>query len=81
VVLLDIGLPDLNGYEIARRICAQYGEQRPRLVALSGWGRVGDKQRALEAGIDTHLTKPVDTETLEHVLESAQPTRWELKQP
>jgi signal transduction histidine kinase len=59
VVLLDIGLPDLDGYEVARRIRA--GSERPvRLVALTGWGQAEDKRRAAEAGFDAHWTKPVD---------------------
>jgi CheY-like chemotaxis protein len=69
VVLLDIGLPDLDGYEIARRVRTELGTRRPTLVALSGWGRSSDKQQAREAGIDLHLTKPVDAETLQRVLE------------
>jgi PAS domain S-box-containing protein len=71
VVLLDIGMPDLNGYEIARRVRTELGTRRPTLVALSGWGRSGDKEQARDAGIDLHLTKPVDAETLARVLEDA----------
>jgi len=75
VVLLDIGLPDLDGYEIARRIRAQFAHRSPMLVALSGWGRITDKEQALESGIDMHLTKPVDADTLERVLEHARARR------
>jgi PAS domain S-box-containing protein len=71
VVLLDIGLPDLDGYEVARRVLEEFGARRPWLIALSGWGRSGDKELAAEAGIDEHLTKPVDADTLERVLEAA----------
>ena len=71
VVLLDIGLPDLNGYEVARRARALNDGRCPKLVALSGWGRAEDKELALEAGIDIHLTKPVDAATLQQVLENA----------
>jgi PAS domain S-box-containing protein len=60
VVLLDIGLPDLDGYEVARRIGAQYGARRPTVIALSGWGQASDKRRAADAGIDAHYTKPID---------------------
>lgn len=68
VVLLDIGLPDVDGYEVARRARAQCGAHCPTLVALSGWGQQEDKEHALEAGIDVHLTKPVDAATLSRVL-------------
>jgi two-component system CheB/CheR fusion protein len=60
VVLLDIGLPRLNGYEAARRIREGQGDRHPIVVALTGWGQDEDKQRAREAGFDMHLTKPVD---------------------
>jgi PAS domain S-box-containing protein len=70
VILLDIGLPDVDGYEVARRARAQCGEHCPTLVALSGWGQEEDKEHALEAGIDVHLTKPVDVATLTRVLEN-----------
>ncbi len=73
VVLLDIGLPDLDGYEIARRARASLGERCPNLVALSGWGREEDRELAFEAGIPVHLTKPVDVTTLERVLENSAP--------
>lgn len=64
VVLLDIGLPDVNGYEVARRIRSSPG-QRPRLIALTGWGQAEDKARAMRAGFDEHWTKPVDPKKLQ----------------
>jgi PAS domain S-box-containing protein len=68
VVLLDIGLPKMNGYEAARHIRQQpWGKTMP-LMALTGWGQEEDKRRALEAGFDHHLTKPVDTAALEKLL-------------
>jgi PAS domain S-box-containing protein len=73
VVLLDIGLPDLDGYEIARRARASLGERCPNLVALSGWGREEDRELAFEAGIPVHLTKPVDVTMLERVLRNSAP--------
>jgi PAS domain S-box-containing protein len=63
VVLLDIGLPDMDGYEVARRIRAR--QTAPvRLIALTGWGQKEDKRLAAEAGFDEHWTKPVDPEKL-----------------
>jgi signal transduction histidine kinase len=67
VVLLDIGMPGLNGYEACRRIRARYG-QRITLIAVSGWGQEADKRLALEAGFDAHLTKPADPERLERTI-------------
>jgi len=64
VVLLDIGLPDLNGYEVARRIRATpWGAKLP-LVAVTGWGKEEDRERAFAAGFDHHLTKPVAPEAV-----------------
>jgi CheY-like chemotaxis protein len=60
IVLLDIGLPDINGYEVARRIRALPGLVQPRLIALTGWGQEQDKRMAEQAGFDEHWTKPVD---------------------
>jgi PAS domain S-box-containing protein len=64
VVLLDIGLPGFDGYEVARRIRASEGGRSIRLIAITGWGQDGDKRRAWAAGFDAHLTKPVDPATL-----------------
>ncbi|HWM26956.1 MAG TPA: response regulator, partial [Woeseiaceae bacterium] len=61
-VLLDIGLPRLDGYEIARRLKA--AKPSLRLIALTGYGREEDKRRATEAGFDAHLLKPVDVRRL-----------------
>ncbi|MBY0525680.1 MAG: response regulator [Gemmataceae bacterium] len=59
-VLLDIGLPGMDGYEVARSIYEQSVLRRPILVAVTGRGSVDDHQRSTAAGIDLHLTKPVD---------------------
>jgi PAS domain S-box-containing protein len=67
IVLIDIGLPGLDGYEVARRIRATR-KDRPRLVALSGYGQPEDKQRAFEAGFDDHLVKPADPVRLATIL-------------
>jgi len=69
VVLLDIGLPILNGYDAARRIREQQGQQRrPLLIALTGWGQDEDRRRSEEAGFDAHLVKPVDDAVLGRLL-------------
>lgn len=64
VVLLDIGLPDISGYEAARRIRQLQGVRQPTLIALTGWGQQDDKQQAAQAGFDQHWTKPVDPQRL-----------------
>jgi PAS domain S-box-containing protein len=60
IVLLDIGLPDISGYEVARRVRTLQGVRQPVLVALTGWGQQQDKEAAAQAGFDHHWTKPVD---------------------
>jgi CheY-like chemotaxis protein len=67
IVLIDIGLPGIDGYEVARRIRATV-RGRPRLVALSGYGQPEDKQRAFAAGFDDHLVKPADPQRLAAIL-------------
>jgi signal transduction histidine kinase len=68
VVLLDIGMPKLDGYEVARRIRAQPWGQRITLVALTGWGQDSDRKRSQEAGFDSHLVKPLDLDKLTELL-------------
>lgn len=70
VVLLDIGLPGMDGYEVARRLRAQKrdGAPSPMLVAISGYGQEQDRQKSLAAGFQHHLTKPVDLEDLQRCL-------------
>jgi signal transduction histidine kinase/ActR/RegA family two-component response regulator len=68
VLLLDIGLPEMDGYEVARRIRAMPRMGQIRLVALTGYGQVEDLRRAQDAGFDDHLVKPVDFVTLERAL-------------
>jgi PAS domain S-box-containing protein len=74
VVLLDIGLPDISGYEAARRIRQLEGVRQPILIALTGWGQAQDKQMAAEAGFDQHWTKPVDPQRLLALAQSADPS-------
>ncbi len=68
VVLLDIGLPKLNGYEVCRRIRQQPGGDKVVIIAQTGWGQDEDRQRAEEAGFDYHLVKPVDMPDLLKIL-------------
>jgi CheY-like chemotaxis protein/two-component sensor histidine kinase len=79
VIFLDIGLPELNGYEVAEFIRADNEIQQPLLVALTGWGAEDDRRRAQEAGFDRHLVKPVESSTLEEVLASYTDERAALK--
>jgi PAS domain S-box-containing protein len=75
LVLLDIGMPRMNGYEAARRIRGEPWGQHMALVALTGWGQPEDKRLALESGCDRHLTKPVDPAILENLLALLPPSR------
>jgi two-component system CheB/CheR fusion protein len=71
VVLSDLGMPEMDGYELAQRIRALDNGAAPTLVALSGFSRPGDIQRAKEAGFDLHLGKPFSLDALAHLLEDA----------
>ena len=72
VVLLDIGLPCMSGHEVARRLRAAPWGQDMRLIAVTGWGHETDRAKSLEAGFDTHLTKPIDPEMLlQHIARAA----------
>jgi CheY-like chemotaxis protein len=71
VVLMDIGMPVMDGYEVARRIRSTPGGERFHLVALTGWGQADDKERALATGFDEHLTKPIDPAVLAELLASS----------
>jgi DNA-binding response OmpR family regulator len=68
VILLDLGLPKVNGYEACRRIREQPWGKEIFLVALTGWGQEDDRRRTAEAGFDHHLVKPVDLTTLTGLL-------------
>ena len=75
VVVLDIGLPDMDGYEVARRVRQEPGGREALLIALTGWGEEEDHRRSREAGIDHHLVKPVDFAALERLLRAPPQTR------
>jgi CheY-like chemotaxis protein len=64
VVLLDIGLPKMNGYEVARQIRKEPWRSNPILIAITGWGQTEDKDLSRESGFDHHLVKPVDHDQL-----------------
>ena len=68
VVLLDIGLPGMNGYEVAQRVHEQAVEQPPHLIAVTGYGRESDKLKAQGVGIDHFIVKPVDPNRLHQIL-------------
>jgi CheY-like chemotaxis protein len=68
VVVLDIGMPKLNGYEAARRIRAQQGGESIVLIALTGWGQEEDHRRSQAAGFNHHLTKPVELDAFQTLL-------------
>jgi len=70
IALLDIGLPGMDGYELAARIRADPALARLRLVALTGYGQPSDRQRTAAAGFDAHLVKPTDVEELDQVMRS-----------
>ncbi len=70
LVFLDIGMPVMNGYDVARAIRAQPWGADMVIVALTGWGQESDRRRTKEAGIDHHLVKPVDVEALRALLAS-----------
>jgi len=68
IVLLDIGLPKLNGYEAAQRIREEPWGKGMKLIALTGWGQDEDRQKSRDAGFDVHLVKPVEFATLRKLL-------------
>jgi CheY-like chemotaxis protein/anti-sigma regulatory factor (Ser/Thr protein kinase) len=74
LALLDIGMPGMNGYELARRLRGMPALQRLILVAVTGWGQDEDRRRSREAGFNYHLTKPTDLASLDRLLGSATAT-------
>lgn len=73
VALLDIGMPELNGYELCQRLRDQSPGRPPLFIACTGWGQEADRERAHDAGFDFHLVKPVDISSLLHLLGVAEP--------
>ena len=69
VVILDIGLPDVSGYDIARKMRSL--PHRPFIVAMTGWGTIRDRTQSLAAGIDQHVVKPASIEKLSAIIEAA----------
>ena len=69
VAFLDIGLPKLNGFDLARRMRAQEATADSILVAITGWGQPSDRQKAKEAGFDDYFVKPVELEAIRGLLE------------
>jgi CheY-like chemotaxis protein len=75
VILCDIGLPGIDGYEVARQLRREPWITQVRLIAVSGYGQDDDRRRAREAGFDYHLVKPVQPETLLALLDSIRSER------
>jgi CheY-like chemotaxis protein len=70
VAILDIGLPVMDGYMLARELRSRLGEAAPILIALTGYGQDQDKRRSEEAGFSLHLVKPIDAEPLLRLLDA-----------
>ena len=68
LVFLDIGMPVMNGYDVAQRLRQRPGLEKLLLVAMTGWGQEEDRRRSQEAGFDHHLVKPVEPEALHKLL-------------
>jgi CheY-like chemotaxis protein len=68
IAILDIGMPGLNGYDVARRIRQHKDANGVKLIALTGWGQESDKKRASASGFDHHFTKPVEPSTLSELI-------------
>ena len=71
IVMLDLGMPNLDGYETAARMRAEPWGHRLPLLALTGWGQPRDRQRTFEAGFNAHLVKPVDRNEVLNAIRSA----------
>lgn len=67
LALLDIGMPEMNGYEVARRVRNSEFDQQVFLVAVTGWGQAQDVQRAMDAGFNVHFVKPVEPDAIKAI--------------
>jgi CheY-like chemotaxis protein len=77
LVLMDLGMPGLDGIETARRIRAVPGRERLPMAAITGWGQESDRARTREAGFDWHLVKPLDPELLSRIVATLEPIHAE----
>lgn len=80
IVILDIGLPDLSGYEVARELRSRYGPAI-YLCAFTGWGQGDDRLRSISAGFDEHVVKPANASTLREVIANAEQRRGQPTTP
>src|SRR5690606_32680084 len=71
IVMLDLGMPKMSGYDVAERIRSLSGIRQPILAAVTGWGQETDRDKTLKAGFAHHLVKPVELETLRRLLDEA----------
>jgi len=72
LILLDIGLPDISGFEVVRQLRADSVTASRFIVAVSGWGHARDIALAAEAGFDAHYTKPIDLAKIRHIIQAAE---------
>ncbi len=70
IVFLDIGMPKLDGYALAKMFRAEYGFEAIKLVALTAWGREEDRTHSRQAGFDAHVLKPAELDVIESILET-----------
>lgn len=74
MIVLDVGLPGMDGHEVAREVRRRPWGREPRIIAVTGWGQAEDRRRTRESGFDLHLVKPVDPDHLLDVVADASPT-------